>query len=245
MLAIECHILLISFRQIVGTMSVEVTILRTVRPVECYHQNSLTILFGGLVQTGYNWIRSTGLCRRSCRRTPQHLKRTKFVSIPWLPSWNQLFLSSNTPAAHTKSHTQADSHLTVSELRRAETHLILAAQTFSFESEMNTLLVGHPLPQSSCLKFLRPLLDASGVLRVGGQQEHSGLQFDRRHPIILHARHSLARIIIRCEHLRLLHAGPTILLSSIARRFHIIGGRKIVRSIVRDCAICHCLSAKP
>ena len=49
---------------------------------------------------------------------------------------------------------------------------------------------------------------------------------------------------IRCEHARLLHAGPTWLAASLTR-YHIIGGQKVIRSVTRECVTCHRYSAKP
>ena len=59
------------------------------------------------------------------------------------------------------------------------------------------------------------------------------------------SRHPITRLIIRSEHLRLLHTGPTLLSCSLNRRFHIIGGRKIIRSVTRACVTCRRHAAKP
>ena len=64
-------------------------------------------------------------------------------------------------------------------------------------------------------------------------------------PSFLHSKHPITRLIIRSEHLRLLHAGPTLLSCSLNRRFHIIGGRKIIPSVTRACVTCRCHAAKP
>ena len=141
--------------------------------------------------------------------------------------------------AHTKGDCQPGSgHLSVVELGESETHLLLVAQSHSFEHEISALLRKHPVPRSSCLVSLSPYLDSSGLLRVGGRQELSGAQLDRRHPIILHGKHQLTRLIIHCEHKRLLHAAFTLLMSSLCRRYYVIGCRTGVRSIVRGCGIC-------
>ena len=65
------------------------------------------------------------------------------------------------------------------------------------------------------------------------------------HPTILHGKHSITRLIIRSEHLRLLHAGPTLLSSSLSCRFSIIGLRKTVHSITRQCITCHQQTIRP
>ena len=148
--------------------------------------------------------------------------------------------------AHTKGNCQPGSgHLSVVELGESETHLLLVAQSHSFEHEISALLRKHHVVRSSCLVSLSPYLDSSGLLRVGGRQELSGAQLDRRHPIILHGKHQLTRLIIHCEHKRLLHAALTLLMSSLCQRYYVIGCRTAVRSIVRGCGICRRLSARP
>ena len=52
-------------------------------------------------------------------------------------------------------------------------------------------------------------------------------------------------MMVHTEHQRLLHAGPTLLMSSLCQRFHIIGCRKLVHSITRGCVTCRRISAKP
>ena len=46
------------------------------------------------------------------------------------------------------------------------------------------------------------------------------LYFDGKHP--------LTRLIIRIEHLRLLHTGPTLVGASLANRYHITGARRVM-----------------
>ena len=65
------------------------------------------------------------------------------------------------------------------------------------------------------------------------------------HPALLHGKHPLTHLIIRDEHLRLLHAGPTLLTASLSRRYHIVGGRKTIRSIARKCFTCRRYTARP
>jgi hypothetical protein len=63
--------------------------------------------------------------------------------------------------------------------------------------------------------------------------------------MILHGNHPLTKLIIHSEHLRLLHAGPTLVLSSLSRRFHIIGMKKTVRAVIRQCTICRRHTTQP
>ena len=70
---------------------------------------------------------------------------------------------------------------------------------------------------------------------------NSSLIYSRSHPVILDGTHSITKII-QSEHLRLMHADPS---SSLNQRFHIIGARKVIRSITRQCVICRRHSVKP
>lgn len=64
------------------------------------------------------------------------------------------------------------------------------------------------------------------------------------HPII-HGTHILTKLIILSEHQRLLHAGPTLVSSPISRRYHILGMRKTIRSVTRQCIVCRRRSTTP
>ena len=109
-----------------------------------------------------------------------------------------------------------------------------------FSTEIALLNAGRNLPQSSNLLSLHPFVDSDGMLRVGGRQHHSQLTYSKMHPIILHGNNSLTKLIIRLEHLRLLHGGPMLVSSALTRRFHIIRMKKTVRSITRQCVTCRC-----
>ena len=80
---------------------------------------------------------------------------------------------------------------------------------------------------------------------LGGRESNLALAYSQKHPIILHGNHHLTKLLVRLEHIRLLHAGPTLVFSSLSRRFHILRMKKTVRSVVYQCAICRRHSARP
>ena len=94
--------------------------------------------------------------------------------------------------------------LTVPELIAAEKYLVRFSQEAHFTDEIISLKAGKGLSRGSNLLVLHPLVDFDGVLRVGGRECN---------PVILHGKQVLTRLIIRFEHLRLLHAGPTLVFS--------------------------------
>ena len=85
-------------------------------------------------------------------------------------------------------------------------------------------------------------MDSTDVLRVGGREQNSNRS---QHPIILPGKHPVTKLIVRSEHLHLLHAGATILACSLSRHFYIIRCRQVVRKITRGCTTCRRLSTKP
>lgn len=82
-------------------------------------------------------------------------------------------------------------------------------------------------------------------MRVGGRISKSKLKYNTIHPVIIHGHHAINKLLIHHEHHRLLHAGPTLVCSSISLRFHVINLRKTVRTIIRACVTCRRQSAKP
>lgn len=134
---------------------------------------------------------------------------------------------------------------TVSELIAAENYWVSLAQREHFLDEIGLLKTDRALPKESSLLPFRPFLDKANLLRVGGRMGNSKLSYSQVHPIILHGSHPVTKLIIRAEHLRLLHAGRTLLISSLSQRFHIIGLRKTARSITRQCVTCKRQSLKP
>ena len=137
------------------------------------------------------------------------------------------------------------SSLSVCELKAAERYWIKIVQNTHFLEEINSLKKQIPLRSSSPLLSLHPFVDSSGLLRVGGRRELSMSPYRSKHPIILVGKHPLTRLIVRTEHLRLIHAGPTLLASSLSRQYHIVGGRNVVRSITRACVTCRRNAIRP
>ena len=117
--------------------------------------------------------------------------------------------------------------LTVRELDQAHAYWITTSQHDHFSKEINRIKQDKPVSKSSSLRSLHPFIDHAGILRVGGRQQNSKQGYDQQHPIILHGKHVISKLIVSAEHLRLLHAGPLIMAASLGRRFHFLGGRRV------------------
>ena len=167
---------------------------------------------------------------------------SSFTRIQRVVAWILRFIKNCRPSRRVTSLTPV---LTVSELAAAEIYLVRFSQEAHFAEEIALLESGKDLPRGSSLLSLHPFLDPHGVLRVGGREQNSQLSYAQMHPMILHGKHLLAKLIIRSEHQRLLHAGPMLVSSTVARRFHILGMRKTVRSVTRQCVTCCRQSVRP
>ena len=77
------------------------------------------------------------------------------------------------------------------------------------------------------------------------REQNSKRSFSIQHPVILHGIDYLTTLIIRFEHIRLMHSGPTLLIASLSRCYYILGYRRVVRSITRGCITCRRISARP
>ena len=166
---------------------------------------------------------------------------SSFMKLKCVTAWILRFVNN----CHSRKNglTGVASHLTVEELAIAEIYWLSISQQEHFAREIDAIQKEDTIPSSSCLLPLHPLIDSSGLLHVGGREQNSRAPYSNQHPIILHGKHPVMKLLIQSEHLRLLHAGPKLLSSSFSRRFHIIGYRKIVHSITRACVTCRHTSA--
>jgi hypothetical protein len=133
--------------------------------------------------------------------------------------------------------------LSVSETRDAETFLIRLVQLSEFSQEVKDLKGDCKINPKSQVNSLFPFLDKNGIMRAGGRLANSGLNYDRKFPVILPKNHRLTMLIIEMVHKKYLHIGPQALLFQVRQRFWPINGRNMCRKIFHQCIVC--FKAKP
>lgn len=170
---------------------------------------------------------------------------SSFIRLKRITAWVLRFLHNCRCCKSGQTH--RDGSLTVFEVETAEKYWISYSQEYCFAEDLAALKGGQGVSSSSPLLPLHPFLDSSGTLRVGCRTQNAKLPYRTQHQVILSAKHPVTRLIIRAEHLRLLHAGPTLLGASLSRKFHILSGRKAIRTITRGCVTCrrHCTKPHP
>jgi len=97
---------------------------------------------------------------------------------------------------------------------------------------------------NSSLKALHPFLDKEGLLRVGGSLQHSTLPYQPRHQMIRPANHHFTNLIVSAEHIRLLHAGPQLLIASLRDKYWMPRIRNLVKLVILHCLTFYELKAQ-
>lgn len=133
----------------------------------------------------------------------------------------------------------------VEELERALRKLIYLDQHERFPQVIRQLHTGRGIMAPwKFLQSLSPYLDLEGLVRVGGRLEKSHEAFGTKHPILL-PKSTLQELIAQREHLRQMHAAPSLLLASLRQNYWPISGRNLARKIVRSCITCVRARPKP
>ncbi|CAH2084582.1 unnamed protein product [Euphydryas editha] len=133
-------------------------------------------------------------------------------------------------------------NLTPQELQNSLKLIIKLTQKQYFSNEIDALLQEKPIKSNLC--SLNPFLDKNRILRVGGRLQNSNkITYDKMHPIILPKSSYITHLIIQKEHLRLLHAGPKQLLSSLSQKYWLMNGIREIKKVTHKCITCFKLKA--
>ena len=136
------------------------------------------------------------------------------------------------------------------ELRAAEHFWISTAQADNHGTAYRRLLSNQSLLKSDALTPLCPQLDKTAqpaLMTVGGRlQAVQHLSTGVRRPIILPAKHRVTQLIVEHEDRRCNHAiGAQHLLAVLRRRYWIVHGTSVVKSIRNTCVQCRKSRAVP
>ncbi|KPJ02096.1 hypothetical protein RR46_01492 [Papilio xuthus] len=135
--------------------------------------------------------------------------------------------------------------LSLIELQNSENQILLLVQQKMFPEEYTLLKAGKPLPKNNRLNSLVPFMHSDNLIRVGGRLNNSCYTFDVKHPILLCSKFHLTQIIFHNQHIKLMHAGPQLLLSSLRQKYWPLGGKNLARRVVHACVRCFRFKAKP
>ena len=168
-------------------------------------------------------------------------KYSSFFKLIDVLSWIRCFISNCRFSSELRDF---NPFLTVTEINDTMIMLFRNHQEKYFRQEYTTLKAGNSLSSSSCLYDLLPVMDDNNLLPIGGRLENSKFPFSQRHPVILHGKDPIVKLLLLSLHLRYLHAGPTLLMSIVSREYYVVSARRFIRSISRNCVTCQRTYAK-
>lgn len=133
--------------------------------------------------------------------------------------------------------------LTNDELVHARGLWIRRAQSGGYQKELKLIKdfrgQGHiEWPKESKIGGFHPILDKDGILRATGRLENSALSHDEKYPVLIPGECKLAELIIAKAHRATLHGGCQLTMQYLRRQYWIIGMRKFVKQMMKQCVIC-------
>ncbi|XP_075261720.1 uncharacterized protein LOC142353373 [Convolutriloba macropyga] len=87
-----------------------------------------------------------------------------------------------------------------SDEKRARHYLIKMSQNELFSGTISVLLKGDNLEKADKLMPFTPFLDDDGLLGVRGRLNKAPLTYSAKHPLVLHSRSKIARLLIEKAH---------------------------------------------
>jgi len=116
--------------------------------------------------------------------------------------------------------------LTPEELQNAEISLIKDAQ--------KTL---HERMKRDEFKSLSPFKDETGIIRVGGRVDKALVSYEMKHPALLPMEHRISLLITSHVH-KYGHSGVATTTAKVRRKYWILQGNKISKSVKFKCTFC-------
>ncbi|XP_076230178.1 uncharacterized protein LOC143175315 [Nomia melanderi] len=161
-----------------------------------------------------------------------------FEQLLRITSYCLRFINNVRKSKTNKVTRSGSSSLSVVELQEAQKTLIRVVQATTFPNESLALSKNQSIPKQSPLQALAPFIDETGIIRVGGRLSNAPITYNKRHPILLPAKHHLTDLIIKGEHNRLLHAGCQQVIASLRENFWPINCTRNVKRVIRGCVRC-------
>ncbi|XP_046869030.1 uncharacterized protein LOC124461557 [Drosophila willistoni] len=133
---------------------------------------------------------------------------------------------------------KSDSFAVTYDEYKAARNLCLQQAQDEWHKERKALRNEGCVPKGSKLCTLTPILDDSGLLRVGGRLNNSELSYSAKHPLILPRKHRISHLILEHENQHNLHPGVSALFVIVRQRFWIMGDRNLIRKVTHNCIKC-------
>lgn len=149
----------------------------------------------------------------------------------------------NTKHNHKNKELKQTGPLEVRTLNETLVTLLKITQAIDFPDDIKMLISKGEAKQISLLKLM-PFIDDEGLVRVGGRLQNSDLPYNVKHPILLSKNNPLSRLIILECHEKTLHGGVSLTMSYVNRKYWILSGNQLAKTIIDSCMHCFRYYAK-
>ena len=127
----------------------------------------------------------------------------------------------------------------VNLVREVETLIIREVQSETYQEEIACIRAGQPISRCSPIVKLNPIMDADGLLRVGGRLSNSDLDASEKTPLIIPGKHHAATLLFRHHHELAKHQGRHFTEGAIrSAGLWITGAKRLVTSVLHKCVRC-------
>lgn len=132
------------------------------------------------------------------------------------------------------------------ELIQAQNVILLSVQKEIYKDTFKEIEEGKQISsKNDALKKLYPVVDKDGLLRVGGRLSSADVSDNEKHPLIIPSTNHVATLLVRNFHECSAHQGRHITEGAVrGAGFWIVGGKRLVSSIIHNCVTCRKLRGK-
>ena len=128
--------------------------------------------------------------------------------------------------------------VSIEERRKAKATIFKLLQQEQFGEEMKSLKAEKEIPKGIKILQFSPFLDEEGLIRAKSRIGKSQLDFNAKHPILLHWKHHEVEFFLRNEHKDYQHEGTEHVRNIVQQKMWILGIRNALRSIKNKCITC-------
>ena len=129
----------------------------------------------------------------------------------------------------------AEGPIQVGEIEQAEKLWIKHVQGLHYSGVYRSIQEGKA---NNLMTQLGVYIDEEGILRCHGRLEHSNMDNETKHPVLLHKKDRFTELLIDQIHRKSNHCGVAQTLAQTRHRFWIPKGRSAVKGILKGCTIC-------
>ena len=137
-----------------------------------------------------------------------------------------------------KKRKPATKTLSVEEREGAQARIFRLLQPELFAEQMKSLTAEKKIPKNGKIHKFSPFIDQQGPIRAQCRISKNQLNFETKHPILLHWKHHVVELFLPNEHKNSHHEGTKHVINKVLQEFWILGIRNALRSIKHKCIRC-------